>query len=188
MKTWIKRTLIAAVGVSVLLGGAAAFAHRHSGWHSMSTGDIMQAKTRMVDRIAERMTLDATQKARLGVLADQLLAQRTALMAGGDPRAAMQALVAGPAFDRAGAQALLDAKTDVVRAGAPAVIAAFGVRGEAGRGEDPGGRNASLFMTAAGWAEELGGPASTPGHRRRGSDMRPVAGCSLAAGSHPRRS
>jgi Spy/CpxP family protein refolding chaperone len=126
MKTWIKRTLIAAVGVSVLLGGAAAFAHRHSGWHSMSAGDITQAKTRMVDRIAERMTLDATQKAKLGVLADQLLAQRTALMAGGDPRAAMQALVAGPAFDRAGAQALLDAKTDVVRAGAPAVIAAFG--------------------------------------------------------------
>lgn len=125
MKTWIKRTLIAAVGVSVLLGGA-AFAHRHSGWHAMSAGDITLAKTRMVDRIAERMTLDAAQKARLGVLADQLLAQRTALMAGGDPRAAVQALVAGPAFDRAGAQALLDAKTDAVRAGAPAVIAAFG--------------------------------------------------------------
>lgn len=126
MKTWIKRTLIAAVGVSVLLGGAAAFAHRHGGWHAMSKGDITQAKTRMVDKVAERMTLDATQKAKLGVLADQLLAQRTALMAGGDPRTAMQALVAGPAFDRAGAQALLDAKADVVRAGAPAVIAAFG--------------------------------------------------------------
>ena len=126
MKTWIKRTLIAAVGVSVLLGGAAAFAHRHGGWHSMSPADIAQAKTRIVDRMADRMTLDAAQKAKLGVLADQLLAQRTALMAGGDPRAALQALVAGPAFDRAGAQALLDAKTEAVRAGAPAVIAAFG--------------------------------------------------------------
>lgn len=126
MKTWIKRTLIAAVGVSVLLGGAAAFAHRHGGWHTMSAADIALAKTRMVDRVADRMTLDAAQKAKLGVLADQLLAQRTALMAGGDPRAAVQALVAGPAFDRAGAQALLEAKTETVRSGAPAVIAAFG--------------------------------------------------------------
>jgi Spy/CpxP family protein refolding chaperone len=126
MKTWIKRTLIGVVGAAVLFGGFAAFASRHHGWHSMSTADLAQAKQRVVDKLADRMDLDATQKAKLGLLAEQLLAQRTAMMAGGDPRAAVQALVAGPAFDRAGAQALLDAKTDTLRAGAPAVIAAFG--------------------------------------------------------------
>jgi Spy/CpxP family protein refolding chaperone len=126
MKTWIKRTLIGVLGASVLFGGVAAYAHRHYGWHAMNTADLAQAKVRVVDKVAERLDLDATQKTKLGLLADQLLAQRTALMAGGDPRAAVQALVAGPAFDRAGAQALLDAKTDTLRAGAPAVIAAFG--------------------------------------------------------------
>jgi periplasmic protein CpxP/Spy len=128
MKTWIKRTLIGVVSATVLLGGVAAFAHRHDGHFGrhMSTADLAQAKTRMVDRVADKMELDTTQKARLGTLADQLLAQRSALMAGTDPRQAMQALVAGPAFDRAGAQALLDSKSEALRGGAPAVITAFG--------------------------------------------------------------
>lgn len=126
MKTWIKRSLIGVVTATVLLGGFAAYAHRQSGWHAMSTGDMAQAKTRMVDMAASRLDLDATQKAKLGLLADQLLAQRTALMAGGDPRAQVRALVAGNSFDRAGAQALLDGKTQAVQAGGPAVIAAFG--------------------------------------------------------------
>lgn len=126
MKTWIKRSLIGVVAATVLLGGFAAYAHRQSGWHAMSTGDLALARTRMVDKVADRMDLDATQKAKLGVLADQLLAQRTALMAGGDPRAQVQALVAGNSFDRAAAQALLDGKTQAVQAGGPALIAAFG--------------------------------------------------------------
>ena len=126
MKTWIKRSLIGVVAATVLLGGFAAYAHRQSGWHAMSTGDMAQAKTRMVDMAANRLDLDAAQKAKLGLLADQLLAQRTALMAGGDPRAQVRALVAGPAFDRTAAQALLDGKTQAVLAGGPAVIAAFG--------------------------------------------------------------
>lgn len=126
MKTWIKRSLIGVVAATVLLGGFAAYAHRQSGWHAMSTGDLALARTRVVDKVADRMDLDATQKAKLGVLADQLLAQRTALMAGGDPRAQVQALVAGNSFDRAAAQALLDGKTQAVQAGGPALIAAFG--------------------------------------------------------------
>lgn len=126
MKTWIKRSLIGVVGAAVLFGGFAAYAHRQSGWHAMSTADLAQARTRVVDKVAERMDLDAAQKAKLGVLADQLLAQRQALMAGGDPRAQVQALVAGNSFDRAAAQALLDGKTQAVQAGGPALIAAFG--------------------------------------------------------------
>ncbi len=44
----------------------------------------------------------------------------------GDPRAQVQALVAGERFDRSAAQSLLDEKTRAVQAGGPAVIAALG--------------------------------------------------------------
>jgi Spy/CpxP family protein refolding chaperone len=130
MKTWIKRSLIAVLGATIVLGGAAAWAHRHhGGWHdmkSMSAADIDQAKGRVVEKIAGRMDLDAAQKAHLTVLADRLVEQRSAMLAGGDPRSAVPALVAGNSFDRAGAEALLMSKTDALRAGAPGVIAAFG--------------------------------------------------------------
>lgn len=125
MKTWIKRTLIGLAAVTALGLGAAAVAHRHHG-HPMSDADLARAKTHVVDRIAGRMDLDTAQRQQLDTLAQALLAQRSALLAGSDPRAALQGLVAGPVFDRAGAQALLDAKADTLRAGAPAVIAAFG--------------------------------------------------------------
>lgn len=125
MKTWIKRTLIGLAAVSALGIGAVAVAHRHHGY-PMSDADLARAKTHVVDRIAGRMDLDATQRAQLDTLADTLLTQRKALLAGTEPRAALQGLVAGSTFDRAGAEALLMAKTDALRAGAPAVIAAFG--------------------------------------------------------------
>lgn len=126
MKTWIKRSLIALLGASVVLGGAAAWAHRQFGGYPMSAADIAQVKVRVVDRIGERMDLDADQKAKLTLLADRLIEQRAALTADADPREAVRALVAGPSFDRAGAEALLIAKTDALRQGAPGVIAAFG--------------------------------------------------------------
>jgi periplasmic protein CpxP/Spy len=130
MKTWIKRSLIAVLGATIVLGGAAAWAHRHyGGWHdmkSMSAADIDRAKGRVVEKIGERMDLDAAQKAQLTVLADRLVEQRSAMLAGGDPRSAVRALVAGNSFDRAGAETLLMTKTDALRAGAPGVIAAFG--------------------------------------------------------------
>ena len=123
MKTWIKRSLIGLAAVATLSAGAVA--HRHHGG-PMSEADLVRAKGHVVERIASRMDLDATQRQLLDALGEQLLAQRQALMAGTDPRTAVQALVAGNSFDRAGAEALLIAKTDAVRAGAPAVIAAFG--------------------------------------------------------------
>jgi periplasmic protein CpxP/Spy len=126
MKPWIKRSLIALLGASVVLGGAAAWAHRHYSGYPMSAADIAQAKVRIVDRIGDRMDLDAEQKSKLTLLADRLVEQRAALMADADPREAVRALVAGPSFDRAGAEALLIAKTDALRQGAPGVIAAFG--------------------------------------------------------------
>lgn len=125
MKTWIKRTLIGVLGASVLFGGVAAWAHRHHGG-PMTAERIAEMKTRVIDRVASKLELDAAQKAKLGLVADRLVEQRAAVLAGTDPRTAVQALVSGPAFDRAGAEALLMAKTDALRVGAPAVIAAFG--------------------------------------------------------------
>lgn len=129
MKRWIKRTLIGVFGASVLFGGLAACSHRPhhgAGWQAMSEEDAAKMKARIVDKVAGRLDLDEAQKAKLGALADALREQRKALVAGGNPREQVQALVSGPTFDRAGAKALLDAKTQALQGGSPVVIAAFG--------------------------------------------------------------
>ncbi|MGD9833506.1 MAG: Spy/CpxP family protein refolding chaperone [Piscinibacter sp.] len=129
MKTWIKRTLIGLFGASVLFGSLAACSHgpRHGhGWQAMSEEDAAKMKSRMVEKVAARLDLDEAQKAKLGSLADALREQRNALVAGGNPREQMQALVAGSTFDRAGAKALVDAKTRAIDSGSPTLIAAFG--------------------------------------------------------------
>lgn len=134
MKTWIKRTLMAALGAGVLLGGLAACSHRmegfghERGW-SMREGDGDGAKMRerLIAKAGSELALDEAQKAKLGVLADALQAQRAALMAGTThPRAEMQALVAGAQFDRSKAQALIDSKLAAVRDKSPTVVAAAG--------------------------------------------------------------
>jgi Spy/CpxP family protein refolding chaperone len=88
---------------------------------------MAQMQGKMVERIGSKLDLNAEQKQKLQTLTDVLLAQRKA-MAGsaGDPRAQVQALVAGERFDRSAAQSLLDEKTRAVQAGGPAVITALG--------------------------------------------------------------
>lgn len=131
MKTWIRRTLIGLAATGALLGGLAACSHGHHRG-PMSEADIVQLRERFIDKAASKLDLDAAQKARLATLADALQAQRSALMAGGaggagaaQPRAELQALIAGTSFDRAKAQALVDSKTAAVRDKAPAVVTAM---------------------------------------------------------------
>lgn len=128
MKRWLKRTLIGVFGASVLFGSLAACSHqRHGyGWHSMSAEDAAKARERLIERVASRLELDEAQKAKLGVVADQLRAGREALRGGTDPRADVQSLVAGATFDRVKAKALIDAKTSAVQSRSPELIAAFG--------------------------------------------------------------
>jgi Spy/CpxP family protein refolding chaperone len=128
MKRWLKRTLIGVFGASVLFGSLAACSHqRHGyGWHSMSEEDAAKARERLIERVASRLELDEAQKAKLGVVADQLRAGRQALRGSTDPRADVQSLVAGATFDRAKAKALIDAKTSAVQSRSPELIAAFG--------------------------------------------------------------
>ncbi len=129
MKTWIKRSLIALAGAGIVLGSLTACGHRmhQGGWHSNATPEqAAEWRGKMVDRVSAKLELSAEQKAKLSVLSDKLHAQRQAVRGGTDPRADVQALVAGATFDRAKAQALVQQKTDAVHAGSPEVITALG--------------------------------------------------------------
>lgn len=126
MKPWLKKTLVGGAVAAVLLATIGAVsAHRHGGWHPRSEAEITQMKEHFVERAAGHLKLDAQQKQRLAVLADQLQAQRKALRGATDPKTELRSLVAGPAFDRAKALALLQEKTTTVQAGGPGVITAL---------------------------------------------------------------
>ncbi|MDH4051341.1 MAG: Spy/CpxP family protein refolding chaperone [Rubrivivax sp.] len=130
MKIWIKRTLVGALGATLVFGGLAAWSHHGDHghrWQVMSAEDAAGFQARIVERAAGKLDLDEAQRARLADLLDRVREQRNAIVsASAAPRAELQALVAGAAFDRARAQAWVDAMTDNVRAGSPAVIAAMG--------------------------------------------------------------
>lgn len=128
MKAWIKRTFIGALSVTVLAGGLAACGsrgeHRHGG--GWSEERITEMRGKAIEKVSERLELNEAQKQKLGVLADEMLAQRKALRGDtANPRAEMQALIAGDKFDRTRAQTLLEQKTQAVQAGGPRVIAAM---------------------------------------------------------------
>ena len=128
MKRWLKRTLIGVFGASVLFGGLAACSHRyrHDGnWQGMSDEDAAKMKAHVVERIGSRLDLDEAQKAKLGTLADQLRAQRKAIVGDTNPRAEIQSMVAGPTFDRAKAKAFIDGKTQTIQTKSPELITAL---------------------------------------------------------------
>ncbi len=128
MKTWIQRTLIATATATLLLGGLAACSHHpghgHGTWSAAQVGEL---RGKAVERISGRLDLTAPQKAKLEVLADALVAQRQALLGstGRAPRDDLKALIAGATFDRAQAQALLQAKTAAVQGQGPKVVEAM---------------------------------------------------------------
>ena len=125
MRPWIKRSLIGLFGATILVGGLSACGHHHNGNWQMSEEDSAKMRTRMLERAGKELSLDEAQKARLSTLADKLREQRLALLPqGSDPRADMQAFVAGAKFDREKALAFVDAKTGAVKSKSPEVIAA----------------------------------------------------------------
>ncbi len=127
MKHWIKRTLFAALGTTVLVAGLAACGHRnHEYGANLSAEEYSQKRDKMVDRAARKLDLNEDQKKRLATLGDKLYEQRAALMgATKDPRAEMKALVAGDKFDKARAQTLVTEKTGALQSKSPEVIAAL---------------------------------------------------------------
>ncbi len=127
MKPWIKRTLFGLFGASILVGGLTACGHRPHGFGGhMSAEESTQFRGKMVNRMAEKLDLNADQKQRLAVLGDKLHEQRLALVGQSqDPRAEVKALVAGDKFDKARAQALITEKTAALQSKSPEVIAAL---------------------------------------------------------------
>lgn len=123
----LKRTLLGAITATVLVGGLAACgSNRHEYGASMSAEDYAEKRDKMVGKAASKLDLNADQKKRLSVLGDKLMEQRTALVGQTkNPRAEMQALVAGDKFDAVRAQALINEKTSALQAKSPEVIAAL---------------------------------------------------------------
>lgn len=127
MKPWIKRTLFSLFGASILIGGLAGCGHhRHEYSANMSADEQSLKRGKIIERVAAKLDLTAEQRQRLGVLADKLQAQRAALVGTTtNPRAELQALVAGEKFDRTRAQLLLTEKTAAITSKSPDVIAAM---------------------------------------------------------------
>ena len=123
MKFSFKKILLGIAGGALVFGALSGCSDRHSG-HG-SDEDRAKFQSRMVEKAGKKLDLTEPQKQQLNVLADKLQQQRTALMgANKDPRAELQALLAGPKLDKSKAQALLDEKTGAIKAKSPEVIAA----------------------------------------------------------------
>lgn len=126
MKPWIKRTLIGLTVTTVVLGGLSACGSRGDHARGWSDERITEVRGKAIEKISDRLDLNADQKAKLGVLADQMIAARKALRGNTDPRTDLQALVAGAKFDRSKAQQLLDQKLQAAQGNGPQMLAAFG--------------------------------------------------------------
>lgn len=124
-KTWIRRSLLGALGASLAVGALTACSHR-PGWGGHSAEDSARRQEWVVERVTRKLELDAAQQEKLRALAATLQAERAAFHAQGDPRSQMRALVAGERFDRAQAQAMAEKASEAIRTRSPAVIAAFG--------------------------------------------------------------
>lgn len=126
MKTWLKRTLIGLSAVTVLLGGLAACGHRGDHGRGWSDERITEVRGKVIEKVSSKLDLNAEQKAKLGVLADQMMASRKAFRGNSDPRTDIQALIAGDKFDRSKAQQLLDQKLQAAQGNGPQILSAFG--------------------------------------------------------------
>lgn len=126
MKPWIKRTLAGLFGASIMVGGLTACSHGHSRSTPMTAERMAEVRSKVVDRISSKLDLNDAQKQKLNVLADRMDVQRAAFLGKTtEPRAEMQAVVAGDKFDRVRAQSLVEDKMRAVQANSPEVINAL---------------------------------------------------------------
>ena len=127
MKLWIKRSLAGLTTVTVILGGLAACGSHGDHAKGWSDERITEVRGKAMDKIGSKLELNADQKQKLGVLADEMIVSSKAFRGeGADPRADLKALVAGDKFDRSKAQALMDQKMQVMQGNSPKILKAFG--------------------------------------------------------------
>ncbi len=126
MKPWIKKSLIGFASATVLLGGLTACGSRGHHGEGWSTERVSEVRGKVVEKISGKLELDVAQKQKLGALADQIIASRTAFRGeSADPRTEFKALIAGEKFDRSKAQTMLDQKTQAIQGNAPQTINAL---------------------------------------------------------------
>lgn len=126
-KRTLKRTLLGIFGASLLVGTLSACAGRgdHAWGGPMNEQRSAEFRVKMVEKVGKKLDLNDAQKQLLGTLSDALQAQRKALVGNTtDPRADIQALVAGAQFDRARALTLVEEKTKALQSQSPQVITA----------------------------------------------------------------
>jgi len=127
MKPWIKRSLIALTSATVVIGGLTACGSRGDHARGWSDERVTEMRGKAVEKISEKLELNAGQKAKLEVLADEMIASRKAMRGeSGDVRKDLQALIATDKFDRSKAQQMLDKKTQALQGSGPKVLAAVG--------------------------------------------------------------
>ena len=123
MKTWIKRSLIGITAATVILGGLTACGSRGDHARGWSDERITEVRGKAIEKISSKLELNTEQKAKLGVLTDEMIASRKAFRGeAADPRTELKALVAGDKFDRTKAQALLDQKMQVMQGNGPKML------------------------------------------------------------------
>jgi len=127
MKPWIKRSLIALTSATVVFGGLTACSSRGDHARGWSDERVTEMRGKAVEKISDKLELNAGQKAKLEVLADEMVASRKVMRGESvDVRTDLQALIAGDKFDRTKAQQMLDQKTRALQGSGPKVLAAFG--------------------------------------------------------------
>lgn len=127
MKPWIQRSLIVLTSATVVIGGLTACGSRGDHARGWSDERVAEMRGKAVEKISGKLELNAGQKAKLDVLADEMIASRKVMRGeSGDVRADLQALIAGDRFDRSKAQQMLDQKTRALQGSGPKVLAAFG--------------------------------------------------------------
>ncbi|MEO8443736.1 MAG: hypothetical protein ABI567_01890, partial [Gammaproteobacteria bacterium] len=115
MQSWVKKTLIGVFGATLFVSSLSSCTRSPHGSGPVSDERVAEIRGKMIERVSGKLDLNEPQRQKLGVLADEMIALRTALRGNHtQPRTEMTALIAGKQFDRARAQALLDEKTEAV--------------------------------------------------------------------------
>ncbi len=130
MNPWIKKSLIALCGATLITGAATAFGDQHRGEGPHKCGAWMhddaaraEHRTQRVERLSTDLGLNEEQKQKLTAFFDKLGEQRKAMMGDWKGRhEKIQALLKGESFDRERAQALLNEKVSALQSKGPELI------------------------------------------------------------------
>lgn len=135
MNPWIKKSVIALCGATLITGAATAFGDQHpqrrgEGPHKCGAwmhDDAARAEHRAkrVERLSTDLGLNEEQKQKLAAFFDKLGEQRKAMMGDWKGRhEKIQTLLKGESFDRERAQVLLNEKVSALQSKGPELIGA----------------------------------------------------------------